>query len=244
MLSPSSLLTHSPPPSKSAGTLTPWSTPPIIHPLPSPLNPPEQIKPSISPKDLTFLGESPNYPPIQSLFHGSLFLVKMLYSESSDKLHCLPVHSSFSLLACSLNYSHHYLYLIPFLCQSLLYLVLSSFSLNSKISWPNLLNSLAPLSFIMLTWEHFDPGWILLSIFFMPVLGLLRATSENGTLRKLVALKIHCYELSMLGPHTAQKSCYSSVGSSLSKTFCTKPPGLLPSLPSSFLFNGMSSSFT
>lgn len=61
MLSPSSLLTHSPPPYKSAGTPTPRSTHSIIHPLPSLWKPPEQIKPSSSPKDPTFLGQSPNY---------------------------------------------------------------------------------------------------------------------------------------------------------------------------------------
>lgn len=157
------------------------------------------------------------------LKHSTVYL-------STHLLACSPVHSA-TLITIYISYL--------FTASPLLYLVLSPFSLNSKISRPNLLDSLAPLLFITLTGEHFDPGWILLSIFFMPVVGLLRAAAENGILRKLVALKIHCYELSVLGPHTAQKSCYSSVGSALSKTFCTKPTGLLSSLPSSFLFNGI-----
>lgn len=152
----------------------------------------------------------------------------MLYSESSDTLHCLPIHSSSSLFAHSTTLIFTCLYL--FTTSPLLTLVLSPFSLCSKISWSNLLNNLIPLLFITLTWQHFDPDCG----------GTVRAAAENGTFRKLVALKIHGYQPQLVlsaGPLYSSTILHSSQGSLLSKAFCTKPTGLLPSLPSSFLFN-------
>lgn len=62
------------------------------------------------------------------LKHSTVYL-------STHLLACSPVHSA-TLITIYISYL--------FTASPLLYLVLSPFSLNSKISWPNLLDSLAP----------------------------------------------------------------------------------------------------
>lgn len=77
-----------------------------------------------------------------------------------DTLHCLPIHSSSSLLACSLNYSHYYLYpfAIPFSPIFNFLLIQLKFQMSWS-SWASeTLNSLAPLLSITLSWQHIDSG--------------------------------------------------------------------------------------
>lgn len=97
----------------------------------------------------------PGYTP-EAVFQPKSSTLKPLI----DMLHCLPIHSSSSLLACSLNYSHYYLYpfAIPFFPIFNSLLIQFKFQMSWS-SWASeTLNSLAPLLSITLSWQHIDSG--------------------------------------------------------------------------------------
>lgn len=138
------------------------------------------------------------------VIHWGRFSPKMLYSESSDTLHCLPIHSSSSLFAQSTTLITIFTCLYLFTTSPLLTLVLSPFSLCSKISWSNLLNNRIPLLLITLAWQH-----LTLTVFNYPLSSCLCWDCE-GCCRKRDIQKIGSIENSWL-PTSTGSQCWAFI---------------------------------
>lgn len=181
--------------------------------------------------------------PLSRSYTQVLFSVQLLHSSLSDWHIPLSNHPlKPTLLAYSLNYSHHYFSLLFLFTTSLLLsLVLSSFSLTPKISWSSLPNSFAPLSFITLTWQTSTLAEFKYSLSLCLCLecwGLLKMTWFS----KLAAQKTPGYQTQLAlkpGPsHCSAILLFFSRQLTL-QTFCIKPIDLLPSLPPFFLFKAI-----